>query len=326
MRQSELLPCGIRRSWLVDHPDERMRDMPTPTTRRKQLGNELRHLRRRAELEITDSEVLSVIDRSWSVLSKLENGITSIRPKPLRDLVTFYEEKIGTDADGNPADGGDPIVVEAFLELNRGADTRGHWRGHRGSFSNWFRAAVDFEQDASTIRLYQTEVIHGLFQTEAYMTAMFAPIHEIDTKTRAQVRARLERQETLARSDVEITAILSESCLRRMIGSRDIMLQQMLHLAEVAMRPNVTVHVLPFAARAVPKAHAFPFVYFRIPSASSKTPPLETVLVEQLTTGDYLDGFQDLESYSGLWTGLLGAALDPVESRAFLKRVAKEYK
>jgi hypothetical protein len=99
----------------------------------------------------------------------------------------------------------------------------------------------------------------------------------------------------------------------------------MLHLAEVAAAPNITLHVLPFAARAVPKAHAFPFVMFRIPSASPSSPPLETVLVEQFTNGDYLDGIQDVAAYSGLWTGLLGAALDPVESRDLLLRIAKHY-
>ncbi|MGH3757233.1 DUF5753 domain-containing protein [Actinophytocola sp.] len=302
-----------------------MRDVPSPTTKRKVLGHELRHLRQRAELDITDSELLSVLDRSWSVLSKLENGITGIRQGPLRDLVTFYKEKIGTDAAGGPADGGDPIDLEEFAELNRGAENRGRWRGHRGVYSKWFRAAVDFEQDASAINIYLTELVHGLFQTEAYMQALFAPVHEPNAKTAAQVKARLERQEVLNRPDVEVTAILSESCLRRMIGSRDVMLHQMLYLAEVAMRPNVHIHVLPFATPVVPKAHSYPFVYFRIPSASPRTPPLETVLVEQFTNCDYLDGFQDLADYSGLWTGLLGAALDPAVSRDFLLRAAKDY-
>jgi hypothetical protein len=297
--------------------------MPTPTTKRKQLGNELRHLRERAGLELVDAA--EVIERSWSVVSKLENGITGIRQGPLRDLVTFYAEKIGTDSDGNPADGGDPINADDFAELNKGAESRGRWRGHRGVYSKWFRTAVDFEQDASAMHIYQTEVVHGLFQTEAYMQAMFAPIHEPTAKARVQIKARLERQEVLSRPDVEITAILSESCLRRTIGNRDVMLAQMLHLAEVAAAPNITLHVLPFAARAVPKAHAFPFVMFRIPSASPSSPPLETVLVEQFTNGDYLDGIQDVAAYSGLWTGLLGAALDPVESRDLLLRIAKHY-
>jgi hypothetical protein len=302
-----------------------MRDMPTSTTQRKRLGYALRRLRERAELELKDCA--PVIERSWSVLAKLERGRTGIYDGPLRNLVTFYKETIGTDADGNPADGGDPIIVDDFVEMNREAKTRGssRWRGHHSVFSEWFRDAVDFERDASSIHIYQTELVHGLLQTESYMRALFAPIHEPNARTAAQVKARLERQETLDRPDVEVTAILSESCLRRMIGNRDTMLHQMLHLAEVAMRPNVTIHVLPFASTVIPKAHTFPFVFFRIPSGSKNDPPLEQVLVEQFTTGDYWDGVDEVNRYSELWTGLLGAALDPAASRNLLLQAAKEY-
>jgi hypothetical protein len=300
--------------------------MPTPTTKRKQLGNELRHLRERAGLELIDAA--EVIERSWSVVSKLENGITGIRQGPLRDLVTFYAEKIGTDEHGDPADGGDRINPDDFAELNKGAESRGRWRGHRGVYSKWFRTAVDFEQDASAIHIYETELVHGLFQTEEYMRALFVgPVCEPDKRAVSTlVKARLERQEILHRTDApEITLIMSESCLRRMVGSQHVMLAQMLHLAELATRTNITLHVLPFASPIVPKAHNFPFVFFRIPSASRNAPPLETVFVEQFTTGDYLDGIEDVTAYSGLWTGLLGAALDPVESRELVLRVAKDY-
>jgi transcriptional regulator with XRE-family HTH domain len=298
--------------------------MPTPTTRRKQLGNELRHLRERAGLELTDAA--KVIERSWSVVSKLENGITGIRQGDLRRLVELYRETIGADEEGAPADGGEPIDPDEFAELNRGAENRGRWRGHRSTYPSWFRAAVDFEQDASAINIFETELVHGLFQTEAYMRALFvSPVDEPDTKQiNSLVKARLERQQVLTRPGLRLTLILSESCLRRVVGSNDVMLAQLLHLAEMATRTNITIHVLPFSSPVV-SAYNFPFVFYRIPSVSKNTPPLETVFVEQFTTGDYFDELDSINAYSELWTELLGAASDPIESRELMLQIAQDY-
>ncbi len=297
--------------------------MPTPTVRRLQLGNELRHLRERAGLELTDAA--EVIERSWSMVSKLENGITGIRQKPLRELVEYYRDHIGTSDDGTPADGGEPINAEEFVELNKGAENRGRWRGYRAIHPKHFRMAVDLEADAQAIEVYQTEVVHGLLQTEEYMRAMFENVRYGDEETEQRIKARLERQEVLRKEDApEITVVLSESAVRRMYGDAAVMRRQMEHLAGLAELPTVHIHVLPFTA--IPAmASSFPFVRFRVPSVTTNAPPLEFVYVEQFNNGDYLDGINDVTTYSGLWNGLLGAALDPVESKEFLIRAANEF-
>ncbi|WP_157405311.1 helix-turn-helix domain-containing protein [Actinopolyspora halophila] len=297
--------------------------MPTPTVRRLQLGNELRHLRDRAGLELTDAA--EVIERSWSVVSKLERGLTGIRQKPLRELVTYYRDHIGTRDDGTPRDGGEPIDPEQFCELNKGSENRGRWRGYRATHPQHFRIAVDLEADAQVINIYQTEVVHGLFQTEEYMRAMFENVRYGDEETEQRIKARLERQHVLDKEDApEITAVLSESAIRRVYGDSAIMHRQLRHLAELAELPMVHLHILPFTA--IPAmASSFPFVHFRVPSASTNAPPLEFVYIEQYNNGDYLDGVNDVATYSGLWNGLLGAALDPVESKDFLLRVATEF-
>ncbi|MEU6131351.1 helix-turn-helix transcriptional regulator [Saccharopolyspora sp. NPDC047091] len=297
--------------------------MPTPTVRRLQLGNELRHLRERAGLELADAG--EVIERTWATVSKLENGITGIRQKPLRELVEHYAEVIGTGADGAPTDGGEPIDPDAFCELNKGAENRGRWRGYRSAHPAHFRMAVDLETDAESVSIYQTEVVYALFQTEEYMRSMFENVRYGDVETENRIKARIERQAILRKQgSPEITAVLSESALRRMYGSREVMARQMRHLADIAELPSVHLHVLPFAA--IPSlASSFPFVHFRVPSVSTNAPPLEFVYVEQFSNGDYLDGSTHVGAYNRLWQGLLGAALDPVESRAFVLRAADEF-
>lgn len=296
--------------------------MPTPTVRRLQLGNELRHLRERAGVELATAG--AVIERSWSVVSKLENGLTGTKQKPLRELVEFYRDSIGTSEDGSPADGGEVIDPDVYCELNKGAENRGRWRGYRGAHPPHFRMAVDLESDAQAINIYQTEVVHGLLQTEDYMRALFHNVRYEDDETEQRIKARLERQYVLRQADApEITVVLSESALRRVYGDVTVMRGQMQHLANLAELPTLHLHVLPFAA--IPAmASSFPFVHFRVSAASNNAPPLEFVYVEQFNNGDYLDGVNDVRAYSGLWNGLLGAALDPVESRQFVLRTADE--
>lgn len=299
--------------------------MPTPTVRRLQLGNELRHLRERADRELTDAA--EVIERSWSVVSKLENGITGIRQKPLRELVQYYKDAIGTGDDGSPADGGDPIDPEEFCELNKGSEQRGRWRGYRAIYPKWFRMAVDLEADSEVINLYQSEIIHGLFQTEEYIRALFTHgmVRSINESTESAVKARLERQRILANDTApRVTAVLSESGLRRQVGGPEVMREQLHHLAELSQRPNISLHVAPFSCRTA-AGLPYPFVQFRVPSMGPKSPPLEFVFVEQFHDADYLDGPNEVAEYSDLWNGLLGAALDPVESREFLLRAAEQH-
>jgi hypothetical protein len=43
----------------------------------------------------------------------------------------------------------------------------------------------------------------------------------------------------------EVVAVLHEMVLRRLIGSPEIMHDQLTHLADLATRPNISVHVVP---------------------------------------------------------------------------------
>lgn len=299
--------------------------MPTPTVRRLQLGNELRHLRERAGRELVDAA--EVIERSWSVVSKLENGITGIRQKPLRELVEYYKDHIGTHADGTPADGGEPVDADEFVELNKGAENRGRWRGYRSLYPKWFRMAVDLESDAEVINLYQSEIIHGLFQTEDYMRALFRDgmLRSINESAESAVKARLERQAILTDGEAaRVTAVLSESCVRRQVGGPEVMRAQLRHLVELSEQPNIGLHVAPFSCRTA-AGLPYPFVQFRVPSVGAKSPPLEFVFVEQFHNGDYLDEPDEVAEYGDLWNGLLGAALDTAESREFLLRTAEQH-
>ncbi|MBQ0925942.1 Scr1 family TA system antitoxin-like transcriptional regulator [Saccharopolyspora endophytica] len=97
--------------------------------------------------------------------------------------------------------------------------------------------AVELEEDASTIRHYQAELIPGLLQTESYMRAMFSEggPRVFDQAIDSAITARLERQKVIERSSApEVCFVPSESCVLRQVGEEKIRREQLLQLANVA--------------------------------------------------------------------------------------------
>jgi transcriptional regulator with XRE-family HTH domain len=300
--------------------------MSTQTTKRKWLGKDLKDLRERAGLDHADAAEL--LDKSIPSISRLENGLSSITNHELKSLVEFYAKKIGTNPDGTPADGAGPIDVDEFLDTNKGAKSPGRWRGYRGTHAQWFRRAVDMEADALAIHIYGIELFHGLLQSEEYMLALFTEVarNQRDRPVAQKIRARRERQEVLTKPGApEITFVLSQSVLERMVGSPTLQASQLEHVARLAELPNIHVHVYAFDCKTA-TGIGQPFTIFRLPSRNPKFPALECVYVEQHNAADYYDGPQEVEHYRGLWSGLLGAALDPVTSRDLLLATARTFR
>ncbi|WP_416962924.1 Scr1 family TA system antitoxin-like transcriptional regulator [Streptomyces sp. Agncl-13] len=111
-----------------------------------------------------------------------------------------------------------------------------------------FRGFAEIEAGAITISSYETLVVDGLFQTEAYARALigggYPPVSE--QKREELVEARLARRKLFDRDPTPmIELILEESVLRRPFGSWDVQREQLRSLAEDAQRDNVCVQVLP---------------------------------------------------------------------------------
>ncbi|WP_037676954.1 helix-turn-helix transcriptional regulator [Streptomyces griseus] len=111
-----------------------------------------------------------------------------------------------------------------------------------------FKDFALLEQRALTLQTYAMVVIHGLFQTEAYARALIGggypplPMRRVDEL----VEARLARRVLFDRDPPAlIELVLDESTLRRIVGSQEIMREQLLHLAKCAERRNVTLQVMP---------------------------------------------------------------------------------
>ncbi|MBB5153136.1 helix-turn-helix domain-containing protein [Saccharopolyspora phatthalungensis] len=287
--------------------------MPTPTVRRLQLGHELRHLREDAGCDL--GEAGRAIGKAESTISRLESGQTGLKRQVLEQLVEFYASKVRVRVDRS-----------FYLGLAKGSEQRGRWTGYRAIYHKYARMMVDLEADASVINHYQCEFLPGLVQTPGYIQAMRAEaVRQVVPDMDDVFRARAERQEIFTKEEApDIGFVLSESALRTMVGTSDVMREQLEHVAKISELPNVQLQVLPFDARIHAAARSQSFMTFRI-EAPGNSGPLEFVYLEEHHDGKYLDNREDVELYNRLWSRMVGAALDPVASRDKVLEVAESY-
>lgn len=112
----------------------------------------------------------------------------------------------------------------------------------------FFRWIEEIEPGATVLRIWAPFLIPGLLQTEDYARAVFlghfsTPEAEIED----QVAARMRRQEILNRDNPpELRVLLDEWVVKRPIGGREVMYQQLGHLAAIAQQRRVTVQLVPY--------------------------------------------------------------------------------
>lgn len=106
----------------------------------------------------------------------------------------------------------------------------------------WFET----EAQAHTLRYWMPILIPGLAQTEEYARALFTAWRHSPEVVEDLTARRIARQSILDGPDgPDVTIVLWEPVLHNLVGSAEIMRDQMAHLAEVCDNPRVHLHVLP---------------------------------------------------------------------------------
>ena len=108
----------------------------------------------------------------------------------------------------------------------------------------WFSGYLDAEGRAHTIRIWQPLIFHGLLQTEAYARALFDAMGRGVGGVQEMVGLRMERQAILARPEPpNVVALFDESVLNRLIGSPEVMSEQLEHVLELSR--ELVIQVVP---------------------------------------------------------------------------------
>ena len=116
----------------------------------------------------------------------------------------------------------------------------------------WFQPYAEIEAAATQLRSWQPMIIDGLLQTEEYARGLLSvrPNTTADELDELTV-ARIGRQVVLDRTIPPLLWVLmDEAVLHRQVTSAKVMHEQLIHLAEMSERPNITVEIVPASAGA----------------------------------------------------------------------------
>jgi hypothetical protein len=97
-------------------------------------------------------------------------------------------------------------------------------------------------------RTYSPALVPGVFQTEAYTTAvliMFMRRRRLPDDIAQAVAVRMERQRVLCEGNHRFAVLLEESVLRTGIGGAEVMTGQLGHLITVSSLPRVSLGIIP---------------------------------------------------------------------------------
>ena len=104
--------------------------------------------------------------------------------------------------------------------------------------------------------MYEPQVVPGLLQTKPYAEALIngalPESRRLDVEKRVGVRMRRQDRINVPEDPLRLWAVVDEAALRRVVGDRQLMREQLEHLVEQSQLPHVTVQVLPFDMGAHP--------------------------------------------------------------------------
>ena len=175
------------------------------------------------------------------------------------------------------------------------------------------------EQKTTAIVNGQPLVVPGLVQTADYARVVIRAGNALPERVEARVEARLARQFILTKDDPpKADLILDETALRRVVGNGKIMARQMRAILEVAERPNVRLWIVPHG-RGGSAGFDSPFYLMHFHRANS------VVLLENMTSGIFLEGKDEIDFVQRLAARLGKLALNPDESARLVATIAKEH-
>jgi transcriptional regulator with XRE-family HTH domain len=258
------------------------------------LAQELRAQREAAGL--TQEQLAKLMGYSPSVIAKLE----TCRTVPSPEHASQADEALGTPG--------------TFRRLRQAMIN--------GAYEPWVRAFLEMEERATVLRNWESLVVPGLLQTEAYARGVLRGARPADSDAVIEqlVTARMVRQDIWKREDPEppiLSVILGEAVLRQRVGDAAVMREQFGRLVEAAENPRITIQVMPFAAAAHPGLLG-PFVV-----ASFESGP-DAAYLDSVLDGQVSERRKQVAQATLLYETLAREALSPGVSIDLIMKVTEE--
>ncbi len=281
-----------------------MNTPPSSSARQAQeaLGARLWEIRKDAGLSAR--ALATATSQHFTRVSKIEHGVQAPSDQDIRDWcrVCGAEEQVPDLIATARA------VQSAYLEFRRQA--------HAGMKRVLGAHTVSLYERIDLFRIYEHNVVPGLFQTAAYCSAMLSfwiGFLDAPDDLDAAVAARMERQRVLYQAGKRFAVILEEQALRTWFGSAEVQVGQLGRLLEVMSVPTVSLGIIPMMTErsAVPSAG---FWIFGDSLVALETP---TASIEVTRP-------QEIELYARMFEHLKGVAVYGAAARALIIRALGE--
>ena len=282
-----------------------MTSSASPTVRRRRLAAELRRLRGSR----TGTAVAKALGWSPAKVSRYELGQGTFPLEEIEKLLDYYGVTDGRRAQ--------------LLDLAAEANERAWWYEYADALSPQYMEFIGLEAEAAAELVWQVVAIPGLLQTEAYARAVHTAHQRVVHMPppgvfERRVAVRMIRQHVLSTRNppLELSAVIDESVLVRTVGSEEVMLQQLLHLAEVSRLPNVELRILPLDSEMSLMADSFLVFGFSPDDESGKLG--DVVSTEGVTDELRIEGESDTYMFRLIFNAFANAALSPEASRELI--------
>ncbi|MEV6319865.1 helix-turn-helix transcriptional regulator [Nocardia sp. NPDC051787] len=201
---------------------------------REAFGERLRNLRKDAGL--TGRQLSKLAGWPPSKVSKIEYG----KQVPTDDDVRVWCTH--TDAADQ--------VPDLIANLRNVETAYLEWRRMR--LPHRQKQSIAVEAKTTLMRWYEPVVVPGLLQTPPYAEAILRMVlnfyDEPESDIESSLRARLERQQVLYRGNHRFYFIIAEQVLHTLVGTADVMLEQLDRLLTAMSLPRVVLSILPMEA------------------------------------------------------------------------------
>lgn len=265
-------------------PPRRQRPRESPAL--VAFGRQMRRLR---EAKNVKQETIAHLTKvSGPQVSRIENG----KKRATRSFVVAVDDYL--EAGGS--------LISLWEDLNKDGHPVPIW-------FDW----PQVEADAAMLICWQHSVIPGLAQTPAYALALLRGNQEA-------ADARLSRQAILTEgqdsSPPTVVLLLNEHVLRNPVGTPDTMREQLEHLLEMSLLPNVTVQVVLSSGE-----HEGVLGAFVVATMEDRS---EVAYIETAIRGFTTDNPSDLSTLARTLVELRSQALTHAMSRELIRKVTKE--
>jgi transcriptional regulator with XRE-family HTH domain len=215
---------------------------PSSSAKQEQeaLGVRLRELRKDAGL--TARALAAVTGQHYTRVSKIEHGVQAPSDSDIRD----WCRACGADAQAADLLATLRAVESAYLEFRR--QSRAGMKRVVGAHT------LALYERTRLFRIYEHNVIPGLFQTAGYCSAMLSfwiSFLGAPNDLEEAVATRMERQRVIYHGVKRFIVVLEEQALRTWFGTAETQAGQLDRLLALMSLPNVSLGIVPMMTERV---------------------------------------------------------------------------